>query len=102
VLSQYSVVFAAILIALPTFLFVLLFWRQMKGVLGRRLKKFLQPHLYQVRFNGHLMDFKKEGKDLVIEGLRFNAGRMVQDRKQPEVWRLGSGTVIEFVPREAN
>lgn len=99
--AQYSLVFAAVLIALPTFLLVLLFWRQIKGIVGKSLKKFLQPDLYQVRFNGHLMDFSRDGKDLVIEGLRFKAGRMVQDRKRPEVWTLGSGTVIEFVPRNS-
>jgi hypothetical protein len=99
--GQYSVVFAAVLIALPTFLIVLLFWRQIRGTLSRGLKKFLQPELYQIRFNGHLMDFSREGKDLVIEGLHFKANRLVQDRKRPEVWTLGSGTVIEFVPRDS-
>ena len=42
----------------------------------------------------------REGRNLLIEGLHFPTDRLVQDRKQREVWRLGSGTVIEFIPRQ--
>jgi len=101
-IADHLILIAAVMVACPVFIVVLLIWRRLAIERTRRIEKFLKPDLYLIRIHEQLIDFVPGEGEIVVEGMRFPYHRLKQDRKRPEIWQAGSGTVLEFVPRQAS
>lgn len=62
-------------------------------------RQYLDPTRYMVKINGNLLPFTVEGHFLEVQGIRLNCREVAVYPGKPNIWQLGSSTIVEFVEK---
>jgi hypothetical protein len=62
-------------------------------------RRFMNPDRYLVRINGNLLPFRVRGHLLEVQGIELNCRDVAVFPGRPNVWRLNSSTILEFVEK---